>query len=83
MWKLTGRLPRRRLDGKWEYTLAEAERAEAGFEPMDTYIWRMQNMVAQYIAMQSLMGLCEMAERKQGAQLGMWWWKKAVIYLAG
>ena len=33
-----------------EYTSAEAEREEAGFEPMETYIWKRKNTVAQYIA---------------------------------
>ena len=48
--RLTGRLPRRRLDRRQEYTLVEAAREEAGFEPMETYIRRRQNTVAQYIA---------------------------------
>ena len=34
--RLTGRILRRRVDGKWEYTSAEAERIEVGFETMDT-----------------------------------------------
>ena len=36
--RMTGRLLRRRLDGKWEYTLVAVARAKAGFEPMETYI---------------------------------------------
>ena len=36
--RLTGQLLRRREDGKWHYTLAEAVRADAGFETMETYI---------------------------------------------
>ena len=35
---LTGRLPRRRLNGMWEYTSEDAERADAGFETMENYI---------------------------------------------
>ena len=30
-WQLPGRLPRRRADGKWDYTSAEAVREEARF----------------------------------------------------
>ena len=32
--QLTRRISHQRLDGKWEYTLVEAEIAEAGFEMM-------------------------------------------------
>ena len=48
--RLIWRLPRRQVDGKWDYTLTAMARAEAGFEMMEEYIWRRQNMVAQYIA---------------------------------
>ena len=33
-WRLTGRLLERQADGKWDYTLEEAERVEAGFDTM-------------------------------------------------
>ena len=49
----------------------EAEKAEAGFETMEMYIWRRQNMVAQYIAMIFLLDLSEATDRKQGSWLGM------------
>ena len=81
--RLTGRLPRRRSDGIWEYTSSEAARDEAGFEPMDTYIQRRQNTVVHYIAMLSIMDLCEAAERKWGSWVGMRWWEQAVLDLAG
>ena len=61
----------------------EAERAEAGFETMDTYIRKRWNTVAHYIATQSLMGLCKATERKKGELVGMWWWEQAVIDLVG
>ena len=48
--QLTGRIPRQRLDRKWEYTLAEAAREKAGFELMETYIRQSQNTVALYMA---------------------------------
>ena len=34
--RLTGRLPRRKSDGRQEYTLVEAAKEEAGFELMET-----------------------------------------------
>ena len=48
--RLTGRLPWQRIDGKWEYTLADPARAETGFEPMETYIQQRKNTVAHYIS---------------------------------
>ena len=71
--QLIDHITRQRLDGKWQYTLAEAAREEAGFEPMETSIWRSQNTVAQYIATRSLLYLCEVVERNQGAQVRMCW----------
>ena len=47
---LTGRLPCLQTDGKCEYTLVEAAREEAVFEVVEEYIFRMQNMVTQFIA---------------------------------
>ena len=35
---LTGWIPWRRSDGRWEYTLAEVVIEEAGLNPMETYI---------------------------------------------
>ena len=54
--------------------MVEAAREEAGFDPMETYIFRRQNTVAQYIATQPILDLCEAAERKRGARFGVWWW---------
>ena len=43
--RLTMRLLWQREEGKWGYSSTEAFRAEAGFEMMETYIWRRQNTV--------------------------------------
>ena len=37
--------PKWSLYKKWKYTMTEAASAEAGFEPMETYIWRSHNVV--------------------------------------
>ena len=50
---------------------------------MRTYIWQRYNTVAKYIAKRHIMYLREAAERKRGARLGIWWRKKAGIYLTG
>ena len=46
-------------------------------------LWQCQNMVAHYIAMNSLLELCEKSERAPGVQVGMWWWKQTGINLSG
>ena len=56
---------------------------EAGFEMMEAYIRRNQNMVAQYIGTQSLMELCEATDRNQGARVEMRWWEQAGIDMRG
>ena len=81
--RLMGRLRRRRADGNWEYTSAEASRDEVRFEPMETYIRQSQNTGVQYISTQSLLDLCEATKRKQEAQVGMRWWDQAGIDLLG
>ena len=80
---LTGQLPQRKLDGTWKYTLAAMERETAGFLTMKEYVRWCQNTAAQYIATQSLLDLCEVSVRAPGEQVGMRWWEKAGIELAG
>ena len=57
--RMTGQLTRWISDGICEYTSTEAIREEAGFDPMDTYIWRRNNTVVRYIAKQPILDLCE------------------------
>ena len=49
--RLRGRLPLRRLEGRWGYTLAEVTRDNEGFDLMETYIWQRQNTFVHYIVM--------------------------------
>ena len=72
--RLTGRIPRRKPDRNWTYTSVETAKEEAGFMTMEDYIMQSQNTVAQYIATQSLLDLCEGSERSPGAQVSMRWW---------
>ena len=55
--------------------------AEAGFEGIGTYITRRQNMVAQYIATQPILDLCEQSTRRPGARVSWRWWELDGIYL--
>ena len=70
--RLAGQIPRQKPDGGWTYTSAAMAREEAGFQTMEEYIWRRQNMFAQYIATRSLLDLCEGSERAPGVRVGMW-----------
>ena len=72
-----------KTDGKWEYTSAATAREEAGFQILEEYIQRRQNMVAQYNTIQSLLDLCEGAEWALRLRVGMWWWDQAGINMAG
>ena len=81
--QLTGWLLRRTPDGKWINTLAAKTREEDGFLTMEEYIRRCQNTVAQYIATQSLLDLCEGSERATGVQVGMFWCEQERLDLAG
>ena len=47
--RLTGRNPRRRLSGCWEYPSLEEAIVESGFKKIRKYIMGRQNTVAQYI----------------------------------
>ena len=69
-------------DGARKYTLAVSAREAAGFLIMEEYFRRLQNTVAQYIATQSLLYLCEGSERAPGARVGMRWLEQAKIDLA-
>ena len=81
--RLTGWLPRRTPDRKWISILAATAQEEAGFLMMEEYSRRRQNTVAQYIATQSLLDLCESSERSLGGAIRNRWWKQVGIDLAG
>ena len=50
---------------------------------MEEYIWRRQNMFAQFISTRFIMDLCGGTERTLQARVGMQWWDQAVIDLTG
>ena len=57
--RLTVRLQLWKTDRKWEYNLVTTVRVDAGLQTMEEYIQQRQNTVAQYIATESLLYLCE------------------------
>ena len=81
--RLTGRLARRKPDGKWTYTLVTTARGESGLLTMEDNTRRLQNTVTQYIATRSLLDLCEVSEWAPGALVGMRWWEQAGINMEG
>ena len=56
---------------------------EAVFEGIINLVTRRQNTVAQYIATQPIMDLCEQATRQLGARVSRRWWEQAGIDLEG
>ena len=54
------------------YTSVAMARDEAGFQTIEEYIRQHKNTVTQYIAMRSLLDLCEGSLRAPGEQVGMW-----------
>ena len=56
---------------------------ESVFEGIGKYITRRQNTVAQYIAMQPILDLCERSAWRPGARVYQRWWEQAGIYLEG
>ena len=77
--RLTGRQPRRGRDGRWFYPSLAGEMKEAGVVRIRTLILRRQNTVAQFIATRTILGLCEVAERRPGTRVPRRWWEQAGI----
>ena len=77
--RISGQQPRRGRDGKWFYPSLEGAMKESGFQEIRTSINNRQNMVAQYIATQPLLDLCEGTKQIGGARVGMRWWDQKGI----
>ena len=65
-WRLTGSMPRRGRDGKWLYPPLAGATKEAGIVRARTSFLQRQNTVAQFIATQPILGICEGTERRVG-----------------
>ena len=71
---ITGRQPRRRGEGSWDYPPLETVMAEAGLEDIGVCVTRRQNTVAQYIATRPILDLCEWSVRRPVAWVSQRWW---------
>ena len=78
---ITGRQPHRKVDGSWEYMPLETDMEEAGLEDMREYVLKSQNMAARYIAMLTILDLCEETVRMPGAWVTKRWWQQEVLYI--
>ena len=73
--QITRNQPQRGGGGQWTYTLLKVAMREAGFEGIWKAITRRQNTVAQYIATQPILDLCERATQRRGVRVS-WRWRK-------
>ena len=48
--------------------------AGAGLHEVETYVYRRQNTVAQYIATRPIMDLCLAEKQRLGPRVKMQWW---------
>ena len=81
--RITGRQPRQKEDGRWEYPPLEGALREAGMVGIRTSITRRQNTVAQYIATRPILDLCERATWRPVAHESRRWWEQDGIDLEG
>ena len=80
---ITGKQPRQRADEIWEYPSLVEALGEAGFEGIRKSVTRRQNTVAQYIATQPIMDLCERTTWWPVSGVSRRWWEQAGIDLEG
>ena len=72
--KITGRQPQQGKDGSCYYPSLAGSTKDTGVVWIRTSILRRQNTVAQFIATQPILDLCEKAIRSPGAQVARRWW---------
>ena len=80
---LTGRQPRRGMDGRWFYPSLTGATKEVGIVRIRTSILWRQNRVAQFIATRPILDLCKGAVRRPGARVPRRWWEKTGINWKG
>ena len=49
---------------------------DAGLQEVETYVYRHQNIVAQYIATRTIMELCLAAKRSPEPMVSTQWWEQ-------
>ena len=61
VWRLTGRMPQRNLDGTWMYPSLDESMLEAGVQEVETYVACRQNTAVIFIETRPIMDLCLVA----------------------
>ena len=72
-------MPRRGREGKWLYLPLAGATKEAGIVRVRTSVLRIQNTVAQFVAIRPILGLCEGTERWGGTWVPQRWWEQPGI----
>ena len=72
---------RRTREGRWIYPPLDAEIKSVGLEEVETYILCRQITIAEYIATQTILDLCLVAERRPRAGVLVRWWEQAGLDL--
>ena len=77
--QITGKQARRKVDGTWYNPEAEEVQEAAGTQLAKTYIGRIQEMVAQWVALRPIIKLCirEMGYEGGGRRRDTWWNQEA------
>ena len=57
--------------------------AEAGFQEVETYVYRRQNTVEKYIATRPIVDLCLAAKQRPGPRVTTLWWEQEGLDLEG
>ena len=70
---LTGRKPKSRMDGTWDYPQMVEAMTEAGIYEVETYVARLHDKVAQFNATGKIMGPCLAAVQIPGEMVLKWW----------
>ena len=69
--RLTGRQLWRGRDRGWFYPPLEDAMADAGLQEVETYFYRLQNTVVQYIVTRTIMDLCMAEKWRPGPRVSM------------
>jgi hypothetical protein len=74
--RIAGKQPYLRA-GEWIYPpILDKVLEEVGLNPVEDYILKRQNTVADYIATRPIFDLCLDAERQSGSQSSRRWWEQ-------
>ena len=80
---MEGMGPKHQSEGMWVYPTIGAALAMVGLDEIGVYFARLQNTVAQFIAIHPIMDLCLAIERNTGMRLSRRWWEHPALDIMG